>query len=51
MKHPDPKLHQQISMIKSVARIAGYATLAYDIQLAIIVLIISEVIGIVEELV
>lgn len=52
---PDAKKHLIVSLVKSVVRIAGYACI-YGIpgQWAIIaatVLIVSEVIGIVEELV
>ena len=50
-KIPDPKLHQQISFIKSGIRILGYATLWWSIDIAAILLILSEVVGIVEELV
>jgi hypothetical protein len=51
MKHPDAKLHQQISFIKSAIRIIGYGLLFVNIPLAAIVLIVSETIGIYEELV
>jgi len=51
MNHPDPKLHQRVSFIKSVIRIAGYLTLAVNLPAAVTLLIISEAIGIVEELV
>jgi hypothetical protein len=51
MNHPDPKLHQRVSFIKSGVRIAGYIALAVNIHEAIILLVISEAIGIVEELV
>jgi hypothetical protein len=50
-KIPDPKLHQQISFIKSGIRILGYAALWWSIDIAAILLILSEVVGIVEELV
>jgi hypothetical protein len=42
--------HQTISFIKSAARIAGYALLPFDILSAAGVLILSEVLGIVEEI-
>ena len=55
MKHPDPKKHLVVSLMKSGIRIIGYLLLfgipsswAYG---AAIVLIASEVVGIVEELV
>lgn len=51
MKQPDPKRHQQISFIKSVLRIAGYAFLVVDLRVATIVLVISEVFGLIEEMV
>jgi len=50
-KIPDPKLHQQISFIKSGIRILGYAALWWSIDIAAILLILSEVVGIGEELV
>ena len=50
-KLPDPKLHQQLSFIKSAIRLVGYAFLSFDIYVAMGVLILSEVIGIIEELV
>ena len=51
MKQPDPKLHQLLSFIKSAISIVGYVLLAISIISAAIVLILSEVIGIIEELV
>jgi hypothetical protein len=51
MKHPDPKKHQIISFIKSAVRIIGYTFLFFDITMAAVVLIASETIGILEELV
>jgi len=51
MKHPDPKKHQIISFIKSAIRIIGYTFLFFDITMAAVVLIASETIGILEELV
>ena len=50
-KIPDPKLHQQISFIKSGIRILGYAALWWSIDIAATLLILSEVVGIGEELV
>jgi hypothetical protein len=50
-KIPDPKLHQLISFIKSGVRIFGYAIIPFNLVWATIFLILSEVIGIVEELV
>ena len=45
------KWHQRISFIKSGIRLAGYGLLLYSVPFAVGVLILSEVIGIVEELV
>ena len=50
-KIPDPKLHQKISFIKSGVRILGYIFLPIDLCTSAIILILSEVIGIYEELV
>ena len=48
---PDPKNHLIASLIKSVVRILGYFALFYDIHIAAALLILSEVVGIGEELV
>jgi hypothetical protein len=48
---PDAKLHQIISFIKSGVRILGYGALWFSLDTAVILLIFSEIIGIVEELV
>ena len=50
-KLPDPKLHQRISFIKSGIRILGYACIPFSLFWATAFLILSEVVGIVEELV
>ena len=50
-KHPDPKKHLIVSLIKSVVRLLGYFALWYDINIAASLLILSEMIGIGEELV
>ena len=50
-KLPDPKLHQQMSFIKSGLRIAGYIAIPFFVEIAVVVLVISEVVGIIEELV
>ena len=50
-KLPDPKLHQIISFVKSGVRILGYIFIPFNIGVAVTLLIVSEVIGIVEELV
>ena len=48
---PDAKKHQQISFIKSAIRIVGYILIPVDLISAMIVLVLSEVVGIFEELV
>ena len=50
-KLPDPKLHQIISFVKSGVRILGYIFIPFNIGVAVTLLIVSEAIGIVEELV
>jgi len=50
-KLPDPKLHQQISFIKSGIRILGYVCIPFSLFWATTFLILSEVVGIIEELV
>ena len=50
-KLPDPKLHQLVSFVKSGVRIVGYCFIPYNLGVAAIMLILSEVIGITEELV
>ena len=50
-KLQDPKLHQQVSFIKSGIRILGYAALWWSIDIAATLLILSEVVGVYEELV
>ena len=50
-KMPDQKWHQIVSFIKSGIRIAGYGLLFYSVPIAAGVLILSEIIGIIEELV
>ena len=48
---PDARKHQIISFIKSGIRILGYILLPFDLMIAMGILIISEIVGIVEELV
>ena len=50
-KTPDPKKHQIISFIKSGIRILGYFLLPFSLLLGVGVLILSEIVGIYEELV
>ena len=51
VKYPDAKKHQIISFIKSGIRILGYALLPFHLVASVIFLILSEIIGIYEELV
>jgi hypothetical protein len=48
---PDAQLHQIVSFIKSGVRILGYAFLPFNIIFATLFLILSEIIGIIEEIV
>lgn len=50
-EHPDAKMHQIVSFIKSGVRIIGYGLIPFNLIAAAIVLVVSEVIGIIEELV
>jgi hypothetical protein len=51
-KHmPNQKWHKIMSFIKSGIRITGYALVPFDLVTAAIVLIFSEIVGILEELV
>jgi hypothetical protein len=50
-KHPDPRKHQLISFVKSAVRITGYILMPFNLVPAMVVLVLSELIGIVEELV
>ena len=51
LKQPNPKRHQQVSFAKSAIRITGYLALLVDPITAVIFLVSSEILGIVEELV
>ena len=48
---PNQYWHRIISFVKSAVRIIGYGIIPFDLFVATLVLIISEVIGILEELV
>jgi hypothetical protein len=48
---PNQKWHKYVSFIKSGVRIVGYALIPFNLVAATIVLIFSEIIGIIEELV
>jgi hypothetical protein len=51
-KHmPNQKWHKIMSFIKSSIRITGYALVPFDLVTAAFVLIFSEIVGILEELV
>ena len=50
-QHPDPKKHKAVSFIKSGIRILGYCFIPFNLVIATILLILSEVVGIIEELV
>ena len=51
-KHiPNPFWHKVMSFIKSSIRITGYILIPFDLATAAIVLIFSEIVGILEELV
>lgn len=48
---PNPKNHFRISMLKSGLRMIGYVVLSVDLRIGVGLLLISEFIGIAEELV
>jgi hypothetical protein len=48
---PDAKKHQQISFVKSGIRILGYIFIPFDLGVAVTLLVVSEAVGIIEELV
>jgi hypothetical protein len=50
-KHPDPKKHQLVSFVKSAIRIVGYVAIPFNLGLAVGLLVVSELVGIFEELV
>ena len=50
-KLPDPKKHQIISFVKSGIRILGYIFIPFDIGAAVVLLVVSEGIDIIEEMV
>ena len=52
IKHmPNQKWHRYVSFIKSGIRILGYGLIPFNLVAATIVLIFSEIVGIIEELV
>ena len=50
-KLPDPKKHQIISFVKSGIRILGYIFIPLDLGAAVVLLVVSEAVGILEEMV
>ena len=48
---PNQRWHQIISFVKSGVRLAGYCLLPFFFEAAVITLVLSEVIGIAEQLV
>ena len=48
---PDARKHQLISFVKSGIRILGYIFIPFDLGVAVTLLVVSEVVGIIEELV
>ena len=51
MKQPDARKHQLVSFLKSGVRLLGYIFLPFNLYIAMGILLVSEVIGIIEELV
>ena len=50
-KMPNQKWHQIVSFIKSGVRIVGYCSIPFNLVVATVLLVLSEVIGIIEEMV
>ena len=48
---PDQKWHRKISFLKSGIRIVGYVFIPFNLIAATALLVVSEVVGIIEELV
>ena len=51
MNYPNPDKHFWASMTKSIIRVAGYCLIFVNIDVAAPILITSELVGIIEELV
>ena len=51
LNYPDARKHQLVSFIKSGIRILGYCFIPFDLVVSAILLILSEIVGIIEELV
>lgn len=50
-KMPNQKWHQIVSFIKSGVRIIGYCFIPFNLVVATVLLVFSEIIGIIEEMV
>jgi len=50
-EYPNAKKHQIVSFIKSGIRILGYILIPFDLLWAAGILVISELVGIIEDLV
>ena len=48
---PDQKWHRRISFLKSGIRIVGYVFIPFNLIAATALLVVSEIVGIIEELV
>lgn len=48
---PNQKWHRRISFVKSGIRIVGYAFIPFNLITATVLLVVSEAVGIIEELV
>ena len=48
---PDARRHQLVSFLKSGIRILGYIFIPFDLGVAVTLFIVSEAVGIIEELV
>ena len=51
VNYPDARKHQIVSFIKSGIRLIGYFFIPLNLVVAAILLILSEIVGIIEELV
>ena len=51
INYPDAKKHQIVSFIKSGIRLLGYFFIPFNLVVSAILLILSEIVGIIEELV
>ena len=51
LNYPDARKHQIVSFIKSGIRILGYVFIPFNLVVSAILLILSEIVGIIEELV